>query len=371
MQYTVAIGLGLASLAAAVPTSIPTLVPTSVSTQVPGASAPADPNNYWQDVIDPWGQYGQVPDTVKRANIEVVGDEGGNSTDYRIGEELDISSDELLEHAKRATVDDYVGLIPGCDKDPSYAKKPGWPPYHGVKIPKDGNDDLCTTGKGDAKCWTEYFLVEAAIEYFSWKKSGSAVNCPAEAGSSCSLAIQSLQQSCSLTGTAETSGYDWKILERSLNIGLDPTGSALKGEIGASTSVSHSWSTTKQNLRQSCAADTEVTTCKWTNPTGQKQNLCHQIWYADRVAHVWGQAQRVCNKCSGGQVQQNTGNGQTCVRGQMEFDFRIPLNKLVHCGGKCDSEEPGVGQPPNGPRRAYQQVKDWNLIPIRPKGPGE
>ncbi|KAJ3535406.1 hypothetical protein NM208_g7142 [Fusarium decemcellulare] len=274
MQYTVAIGLGLASLAAAVPTSIPTLVPTPVSTQVPGASAPADPNNYWQDVIDPWGQYGQVPDTVKRANIEVVGDEGGNSTDYRIGEELDISSDELLEHAKRATVDDYVGLIPGCDKDPSYAKKPGWPPYHGVKIPKDGNDDLCTTGKGDAKCWTEYFLVEAAIEYFSWKKSGSAVNCPAEAGSSCSIAVQSLRQSCSLTGTAETSGWDFKILEGSLSIGLDPKGSSFKGEGSASMSISHSWSTTKQNQRQSCAADTAVATCEWTNPTGQKQNLC-------------------------------------------------------------------------------------------------
>ncbi|KAJ3526714.1 hypothetical protein NM208_g11056 [Fusarium decemcellulare] len=164
MHYTVALGLGLASLAAAVPASVPTPVPAPASTPVPGASGPSDPNDWWEGVIDPWGMYGQLPDTTKRANIEVVRDEGSNSTDYRIGEELGISADELLEHAKRATVDDYVGLIPGCDKDPSYAKKPGWPPYHGVKIPKDGKDDLCTKGTGGDHCWTEYFLVEAAIE---------------------------------------------------------------------------------------------------------------------------------------------------------------------------------------------------------------
>ncbi|KAF5008058.1 hypothetical protein FDECE_5640 [Fusarium decemcellulare] len=369
MQYTVAFGLGLASLAAAVPTPVPE-VPSS--TPIPGAPAPDDPNNYWQDVIDPWGIYGQAPDMVKRANIEAFGDKGSNSTDYRIGEELDISSDELLEHAKRATVEDYVGSIPGCDKDPSYAKKPGWPPYHGVRIPKEGNDDQCTTGKGDTKCWTEYYLVEAAIEYFSWRKSGSAVNCAAQANSQCSLAIQSLKQSCSQTSTSETSGYDFKLFELSLGIGFEPEGSSFKGDAGISgLGLTHTWSNTQQRTRQNCAADTSVVTCTWTNPTGQAQDLCHQIWYADRVAHIWGQAQRVCNKCTGGNVQQNTGNGQTCVRGQMEFDFRLPLNKLTHCGGKCDSEDPGLGLPPNGPRKAYKQVKDWSLVPLRAKGPGE
>ncbi|KAF4955620.1 hypothetical protein FSARC_11817 [Fusarium sarcochroum] len=362
MQYTVAFGLALASLAAAVPAPAP---------QDP---APSDPNDPWKGVIDPWGEYGTKPDMTKRANIEVVRDEATHSKGYRIGE-LDISGDELLEHAKRAgpTVDDYVGFIPGCDKDPSTAgvAKPGWAVNQGTKIAKEGNDDQCTHGHNGDHCWTEYYLVEAAIEYFAWRKSGSALNCPAEAGSSCSIAIQSLQQSCSLTGTTHTDGWDYKVFEASIGVGLDPEGKSIKGDLGLSTSLTHSWADTTHNLRNNCAGDTSTVTCTWTNPTGEKKDLCHQIWYADRVAHIWGQAQRVCNKCTDGDVQQNTGDGNVCVRGQMEFDFRLPLNKLVHCDGACDSEDPGLNVPPNGERKAYQAVKDWNLIPIRPKKPEE
>ncbi|KAF4463334.1 hypothetical protein FALBO_9848 [Fusarium albosuccineum] len=138
MQYTITFGLALASLAAAVP--------------APAPQDPApDPNDPWKGFIDPWGIYGHKPDTVKRADIEAV------------REELGMSSDELLEHAKRAggpTVEDYVGLIPGCDKDPSTigAPIPGWAVNSGVKIPKEGNDDQCTSGSGGDHCWTEYVI---------------------------------------------------------------------------------------------------------------------------------------------------------------------------------------------------------------------
>ncbi|KAI6774876.1 hypothetical protein HG530_001634 [Fusarium avenaceum] len=357
MQYTIAFGLALASLAAAVP------APAPQDANIP------DPNDPWKSVIDPWGIYGHKPDMTKRADI-VVRDDG-----YSIGE-LDISHDDILKHAKRAdgsSITDYVGKIPGCDLDPSDASvpKPGWAVNQGVKIPKDGDNDACTTGHNADHCWTEYRLVEAAIEYFSWRKSGSAVNCPAEAGSSCSIAIQSLQQSCALTGTTKTDGWDFKIFEGSLGVGLDPAGKSIKGDFGGSMGITHSWATTTHDLRNNCAGDSSTVTCTWTNPTGEKKDLCHQIWYADRVAHIWGQAQRTCNKCTNGNVQQNTGDGNVCVRGQMEFDFRLPLNKLVHCDGACDSEDPGLNMPPNGERRAYQEVKDWNLVPIRPKKPEE
>jgi hypothetical protein len=69
----------------------------------------------------------------------------------------------------------------------------GWAASPGTRIEKEGKDDQCTTGYGAGHCWTEYYLVKAAIEYFAWRKSGFAVNCPAEAGGLCSTAIQTLQ----------------------------------------------------------------------------------------------------------------------------------------------------------------------------------
>ncbi|KAF5671224.1 hypothetical protein FHETE_4194 [Fusarium heterosporum] len=355
MHYSIALGLALASLAAAIPAPVP---------QDPIAPEQTDP---WAGVIDPWGEYGRKPDNVKRANIEAI--KGG----YHIGE-LKISDEEVREHAKRSSVTDYAGKIPGCDYDPSDPSipKPGWAVNQGVRIPKDGERDNCDNKQSGADhCWTEYRLVEAAIEYFSWQKSGSAVNCPADPGSSCSVAVTGLTQTCSTTGTVETNGWDFKILERSLTVGLAPAGSSLKADLGFSQGISHNWANSEYKLRQTCTTESSAVTCTWVNPDSTPKNLCHQIWYADRVAHVWGQAQRTCAKCSNGNVQQNAGDGNVCVRGQMEFDFRIPLNKLIHCDGRCDSEDPGLNMPPNGERRAYQDVTDWNLNPLRNKLPGE
>jgi hypothetical protein len=83
------------------------------------------------------------------------------------------------------------------------------------------------------------------------------------------------------------------------------------------------------------------------------------------VLHVWGQAQRVCNKCGdAAHVQQRTGDGKVCVRGQKGFDFRLPINKLVHCNGVCGATDPGKTQPPNEPRAPYIAPHDWDLLVI-------
>lgn len=83
------------------------------------------------------------------------------------------------------------------------------------------------------------------------------------------------------------------------------------------------------------------------------------------MLHVWGQAQRVCNKCGNADnVQQQTGDGTVCVRGQKEFDIRLPINKLVHCDGACGINDPGVNQPDNEPRAPYIAPTNWDLLVI-------
>ncbi|KAK8093703.1 hypothetical protein PG997_000388 [Apiospora hydei] len=353
MHYITLSLLAVASLAAALP-------------------APEPKPDQWQGVIDPWGQYGRKPENVKRAEI-MYQDDDTNSTTFRI-EDHEYSSDELLDLAKRATIKEFAGKIPGCGSadDPSNkdVPKPQWKVNEGVKIPKNPGwkDDACTTGHGADHCWTEYYLVEAAVEYFSWLPTGSAVNCPAAAKSSCSVQVQSLVQSCSVTGTTSSKGWDWKTIDAAgtLSIKLGGEGSRLpSGDLSLGGGYSKNYAETTHDLTNVCRADSSAVTCSWTNESGEARDLCHQVWYADRVLHVWGQAQRVCNKCAGaGAVQQNTGDGKVCVRGQKEFDFRLPINKLVHCDGACGANEPGVNQPANGPRGPYVAPNNWDLLVI-------
>ncbi|KAI0124314.1 hypothetical protein BJ170DRAFT_638855 [Xylariales sp. AK1849] len=350
MHYTIPSILALAFLAAAAP-------------------APEPKPDQWEGVIDPWGQYGRTPQSVKRADIEFP-DDNTNSSNFRIaGEEY--STDELLNLAKRATIKDFAGKIPGCGSadDPSNADvpKPQWAVNQGVKIPKnkDWKDDACTHGHNADHCWTEYYLVEAAVEYFSWLPTGSAVNCPAAPKGGCSVQVTSLVQSCSTTGTTSSDGWDWKVIDAagSINIGLGKDGGVKGGgdfSLGGGYSKSHV--STNYDLTNVCRADSSSVTCSWTNGDDTPKTLCHQVWYADRVLHVWGQAQRTCNKCTDGKVQQNTGDGKVCVRGQKEFELRLPINKLVHCDGECNSNDPGLNQPPNGPRGPYIAPNNWDLL---------
>lgn len=347
MQYTISSIVVLASLAAAAPAPAP---------------APADA---WEGVIDPWGQYGHKPEYSKRAAIQVLDD--GNNTDTPdlvIAGEV-FTSGELLKLAKRATIADYVGYIPGCGDDPSNKNtpKPAWSVNQGVKIPKSGDDDQCTTGHGGDHCWTEYYLVEAAVEYFAWQPTGSAINCPSGAKDSCSVAVTSLKQSCSSTSTTTTNGFDWKILDIAGKIDISGVDG---GELSAGGSMTWNHAKSTQDITQNCRQDASTATCTWNNDGAGDRDLCHQVWFADRVLHTWGQAQRTCNKCSGDGVQQNTGDGKVCVRGQKEFEFRLPINKLIHCNGKCGSNDPGIEQPPNEPRGAYKAPNNWADVVIGP-----
>ncbi|KAM7195060.1 hypothetical protein V8F33_006929 [Rhypophila sp. PSN 637] len=222
----------------------------------------------------------------------------------------------------------------------------------GYKIPKNGDDDECTTGHGADHYWTEYYLVEGAVEYFDWQVAGSAVHCSAEAKASCSVTLGDIQQTCTTTGQSIFNGYDYKI--------IDITGSGTftfgdKGEVSLSAGGAYTktHSVVDSSLTQVCKSDSTSVTCSWTNDSDTPKELCHQAWFADLVMHVWGQNQRVRNKCTKGNVQQNTGDGKVCVRGQREFDFRMPINKLVNCNGACDQGESSLPKPPNGPRGPF------------------
>lgn len=351
MHYTIPSIVVLASVAAAVPT-------------------PEQQADQWKGVIDPWGQYGRKPESAKRSIIDLLDDSTTNSTNFRING-LEYSPDEPLKLAKRATIKDFVGKIPGCDDDPSIKNtpKPKWSVNEGVRIPKNkgDNDDACGSGHNANHCWTEYYLVEAAIEYFSWLPTGSAANCPAGPKDSCSIAVSSLAQSCSITGTTSSKGYDWKIIEASakLPIKFDKWGLKSTIDLTGGMGISKKWETTDHHLTNACRQDSSTATCTWNNDGTEKKSLCHQVWYADRVLHIWGQAQRVCNKCGNADnVQQQTGDGTVCVRGQKEFDFLLPINKLVQCDGACGINDPGVTQPANEQRGRYVAPNNWDLLVI-------
>lgn len=330
-QFSIPYILALASLVSAVPT------PT-----------PQDP---WEGVIDPWGQYGKLPSNYSKRSSIVTAEDGAV---HIAGETF--SHRQIRDLIKRESIADYPGKIPGCsaEDDPSNVEtpRPGWPVNHGYKIPKDGKDDACTTGHGGDHCWTEYFLVEGAVEYFDWQPASSALSCSAAAQSSCSVTLGNMQQSCSTTGTTSTKGLDWKIIDYSFTgtYNIPALGSV---SLNLGGSVTKTDSQTNHDLTQVCRQETTSVTCTWTNTDNQPKELCHQTWFADRVLHVWGQAQRTCNKCTKRDVQQNTGDGKVCVRGQKEFEFRVPINKLLNCDGRCGDNESGLDKPPNGPRGPY------------------
>lgn len=331
----------------------------------------------WEGVLDPWGQFGDVPEgfgNKKRDSVPVSLDD---NDDFHINEHL-VRAEDMMNHAKRATLRDYHGLIPSCswDDDPSNPSTGYQSPYNeneGVKIPKmDPNgDDQCTTGHDRHHCWTEYYLVEAAIEYIDWQPTGSTAFCSEEAGSSCGIDVTSLQSSCTTIGTTKSNGWDQKLADVSvgLSVGVEFAGVSMSGEKGYSYSYSKSSSVAETDMLQRCASETATVHCSWKRPdklTEENKNddLCHQVFYADRIVHVWGQAQRACSGCDGSGHWRD--DSKSCVRGRKGFDFRLPLNKLVYCNGKCNTTDPGKARPPNGDRQKYQPPADWKYVDITP-----
>ncbi|KAL9010217.1 MAG: hypothetical protein Q9173_004829 [Seirophora scorigena] len=316
-------------------------------------------SNPWKDagVLDPWGAYGTQQTERDLAHLterQIVNGTG-------IASRTPLRPDILGEIVKRTSIAEFKNYLPGCGDDEDPSKKgtpiPAWPVNHGVKIPKDGKDDQCTTGHRGDHCWTEYRIVEAAIEYMSWQPAGGAVNC--DGTETCSSTETNIKQSCSTIGSTMTNGFDWKIIDAALK--LKPRGQDLE----LSSGISFKHEKTDVDLKQTCSNFQSAQTCLWKPANTPGADNCHQVWYADRILHVWGQAQRTCNKCTKVAVQQNSGDGKVCVRGQKEFDLVLPVNKLVHCNGICNKPDPGMSIPPNTERALYSEPADWASLHLR------
>jgi hypothetical protein len=262
----------------------------------------------------------------------------------------------LKEILERATPDlqntkDFRGFIPGCDIDPSLVEKDtAYAVDQGVKIPKNGDNDECTTGHKSSHCWTEYFLVEAAIEYVGWKNTAAAIDCATT--SSCTSASIGFNQTCTVTGSSTSNGWDWKVID--LTLKLDYEKKPLSGGGSAGFAVTHTHSETETSLTQSCVSISDNQACSWDD------KACHQVWYADRNLHVWGQIERVCNGPSDG-TQQSTQrpNGGPYVRGQKGFELTMPVNKLVGCGALCGDLTYNFSLPENEARSPYIKPSTW------------
>lgn len=323
-------------------------------------------NNPWKDagVLDPWGEYGN--EQTKRDIAHLSGRQIVNGAG--VASRNSLGRDVSREIVKRASISEFKNYLPGCSKDnddPSKegTPKPAWAVNEGVKIPKEGNDDQCNDGHYGDHCWTEYRIVEAAIEYMSWQPAGSAINC--DGTDTCSSIETNIKQSCSTIGSTTTNGFDWKIIDASGKVKLAFLGSGGEGTLSTGWTFKHD--KTNYDLKLTCSTFQSSQTCTWKPDNTPGADNCHQVWYADRVLHVWGQAQRTCSKCTDRKVQQNTGDGKVCVRGQKEFDLVLPINKLVHCNGKCNQADPGMSIPPNSKRAPFSEPADWDSLHLRTK----
>jgi hypothetical protein len=106
------------------------------------SAAPAvsnyQPRDVKSDIIDPWGVYGVKPqDSGSKRSIDIA---------------------DLLKRQdpnNQQNTGDFKGLIPNCnDVDASTStKNTEYSVDQGVKIPKNGKDDECTTGHNSDHCW--------------------------------------------------------------------------------------------------------------------------------------------------------------------------------------------------------------------------
>jgi hypothetical protein len=115
---------------------------------------------------------------------------------------------------KRVDPKIYWNEIPDCSKEnPSLmtTKQTGYSVDQGVKLPRIGDHDACTTGHNNDHCWTEYYFVESAVEYSSWQNSGAAIDCATT--STCNSDVAQQQQSCTSFTKSNSHGVDVQVLE--------------------------------------------------------------------------------------------------------------------------------------------------------------
>ncbi|KAI0382383.1 hypothetical protein F5Y04DRAFT_45381 [Hypomontagnella monticulosa] len=257
-----------------------------------------------------------------------------------------VTEETITDLISRQSADSFRDKLPGCGDDPSYAKKSSYKKDQGQKVPKQGKDDACTTGHNSDHCWTEYYIVESEIEYNDWVNSGAAIDC--NSTSSCSSTDIDLGQTCESHTVSHSDGGEWKILDMAID-GKIWDGWGLK----AGGSVSYKWDNTKSDRKTVCTSQSARNTCNW------KDHNCHQIWYAQRDARMYGYAMRVCNggtKSKNVQMNEKRGDGKW-IRGMEDFSIKLPINKLVGCNAKC--EDPHYNEPkPSEPGR-HPFHADW------------
>ncbi|KAH9907216.1 hypothetical protein F4778DRAFT_799554 [Xylariomycetidae sp. FL2044] len=245
----------------------------------------------------------------------------------------------------------YRDYVPPCDEDPSYvdiSHKSKHTRGDGKKLPKDGKDDMCTTGHNSDHCWTEYWFTETEIEYDNWSNSGAAIDC--KSTSSCSSRDVDLKQTCTSMTKSKGETADWKAFD----IGFE--GKVWKDwSFKASDSFSYKWDHGETNGTTICTTAAAYNTCTW------EDEECHQVWYATRNVRVYGYVARICNgKGKGGSMlneELKDGSGKW-IRGMADMSFLVPINKQVGCNAKCDSQKYTDPKPSEqGGRHAFEA--DW------------
>ncbi|KAH7471573.1 hypothetical protein FOMA001_g13616 [Fusarium oxysporum f. sp. matthiolae] len=244
-------------------------------------------------------------------------------------DELEARGETVDDLIKRVDPKVYRDEVPGCgkDNDPSYMipKQTGYSVDQGVKLPKSGDHDACTTGHNNDHCWTEYWFVESAIEYSSWQNSGAAIDC--RSTSSCNSDNSVSTQSCTAHTKQWSNGVDWQIVEAK----LEKTIPNIDAKVSIGSNVKYQHSDVGADTTQICTLDQTTNRCTWDDQG------CHQVWYADRTKRIWGHISRVCVGKTDGNVQQQTQNKNgRWVRGQAEFSIALPVNRIVGCNAKCE-----------------------------------
>ncbi|KAK9781168.1 hypothetical protein SCAR479_04989 [Seiridium cardinale] len=247
----------------------------------------------------------------------------------------------------------YKDFVPGCstDEDPSFMDAyPGtYKIDQGQKLPKSGKDDLCTKGSGDDHCWNEYWIVEGAIEYANWVNTGSAIDC--QSTQTCSSANVNMNQTCNSIGHSTSNGFDLKILEANFEFAKLNSGAGF----GLSSGVTYSHSDVSSTESTLCSSDGATNTCTWND------GKCHQVWFAQRNIRLYGYYTRVCNGNAKKTVQQpkdtKNKNGKY-VRGMWDYDFVLPINKLVGCNAACSDTKYTEPTPPTESKQPFS-AEGW------------
>ncbi|KAG9232313.1 hypothetical protein BJ875DRAFT_467202 [Amylocarpus encephaloides] len=219
--------------------------------------------------------------------------------------------------------------IPSCSNDPSWVipKKTGYAVDQGVRIHPNGQSkgDFCSGGKGGDHCWTEQYWVESEITYDDWKQTGYAIDCSKT--KSCQTTTVALTSSCKTHSTHKDNSIQVGLVGKWEQLVSEATGLGVE----LSGGYSHTWGTGDSTTI--CTESQGHAQCGWEDQD------CHQPWSAQRNIKMYGYIARVCNG-KGNNVQQNTKNKNgKWVRGQMDFSFSMPINKLVGCSGLCGQSQ--------------------------------